>query len=67
MFGSIGTTEIVIVIAVFLMFLGPSQLPKIGRALADTVGEFDGAGNPAADESKAGADEPSLPKKGAHL
>ena len=44
MFGSIGPMEIVVVLAVLLLLFGPSQLPKLGRSLGQTIKEFRGVG-----------------------
>lgn len=43
MFG-LGTIEIGIIAAGLLFLFGPSQLPKLGRSLADTVREIRGVG-----------------------
>ncbi len=39
MFG-IGTTEILVILVVALIVLGPENLPKIARTLGKTLGEF---------------------------
>ena len=39
MFG-IGTTEIVVILVVALLVLGPKKLPEIARSLGKTLGEF---------------------------
>ncbi len=39
MFG-IGTTEIVVILIVALLVLGPKKLPEIARSLGKTLGEF---------------------------
>ncbi len=39
MFG-IGTTEILVILVVALIVLGPENLPKIARTIGKTVGEF---------------------------
>ena len=41
MFG-FGMQEIVIVLAVALLLFGPSQLPKLGRSIGQTIKEFRG-------------------------
>ena len=40
MFGSIGTTEIAVVLLVLLVLFGPKQLPKIGRAWGEGLREL---------------------------
>lgn len=39
MFG-IGTTELVVILIVALLVLGPKKLPEIARSLGKTLGEF---------------------------
>jgi len=39
MFG-IGTTEIVVILVVALLVLGPKKLPEIAKSLGKTLGEF---------------------------
>jgi len=53
MFGAIGMTEILIIFAVLLLLFGPSQLPKLGRSLGQTIKEFRGVGR----ELQAGLDD----------
>ena len=43
MFG-LGVQEIAIVLMVLLILFGPSQLPKLGRSLGQTIKEFRGVG-----------------------
>ena len=38
--GSIGTTELLVVLVVALIVLGPQRLPEAARQLAKTLGEF---------------------------
>jgi len=40
----IGVTEVLIIAAVALLIFGPRQLPRLGRAVADAIREFRGAG-----------------------
>lgn len=40
MFGTIGPMEIAMVVLVLLLIFGPSQLPKLGRSLGQTITEF---------------------------
>ena len=41
MFG-FGIQEIAIVLAIALLLFGPSQLPKLGRSIGQTIKEFRG-------------------------
>lgn len=52
MVGSLGMTELVIILAVALLIFGPSRLPKIGRAIGDTVREWRGIGRAIEEEEK---------------
>lgn len=38
--GRIGTTELLIVLAIVLVIFGPKALPKLGRSLGKTLGSF---------------------------
>ena len=38
--GKIGTTELLIVLAIVLVIFGPKALPKLGRSLGKTLGSF---------------------------
>ena len=38
--GKIGTTELLIVLAIVLVIFGPKALPKLGRYLGKTLGGF---------------------------
>ena len=52
MFGSIGMTEVVMILVVLMVLFGPRQLPKLGRALGDTVSELRGIGRALRDEKE---------------
>ena len=39
MFGKFGTVEILLILAVVLLF-GPTKLPKLGKAIGQTIGNF---------------------------
>ncbi len=40
MFGQLGMTELLVVLGVGLLFFGPRQIPKMGKALGETIREF---------------------------
>ena len=40
MFGSIGGTEILIILVIALVVFGPKRLPDLGRTIGKGLGEF---------------------------
>ena len=40
MFGSIGGTEILIILVIALVVFGPKRLPELGRTIGKGLGEF---------------------------
>ena len=53
---SIGPMELIVVLALALLVLGPQRLPSAGRSLGNGMREFKDAlkpGKPAADEAEA--------------
>ena len=40
MFSRIGLTELIIILVIALLIFGPSALPKIGKSIGKTMGEF---------------------------
>ena len=38
--GKIGTSELLIVLAIVLVIFGPKALPKLGRSMGKTLGSF---------------------------
>lgn len=40
MFGNIGASEIILVLALTLIIFGPKKLPEIGRSFGKTLNEF---------------------------
>lgn len=38
--GKIGSTELLIVLAIVLVIFGPKALPKLGRSMGKTLGSF---------------------------
>lgn len=44
MLGGLGMPELLIIAAIAMLIFGPRQLPKMGRALGETIKEFRGVG-----------------------
>lgn len=40
MFGKIGTTELLLILLIAVVIFGPSKLPKLGKAIGQTIGNF---------------------------
>jgi sec-independent protein translocase protein TatA len=40
MFGSLGLTEILLIVGVVVILFGAKQLPKVGRAMGESIREF---------------------------
>jgi sec-independent protein translocase protein TatA len=40
MFGSLGLPEILVIGVILALLFGPSQLPKLGRSIGETIREF---------------------------
>ena len=40
MFGKFCTVEILLILAVALLIFGPTKLPKLGKAIGQTIGNF---------------------------
>ena len=40
MFGSLGTTELVLILAIVLLIFGVGKLPQLGRGLGQSIREF---------------------------
>lgn len=40
MFGRLGFTELLLIVAVLVLIFGASKLPQLGRAVGDTIREF---------------------------
>ncbi len=45
MFGSLGMTELIIILVIALIIFGPRKLPELGRSLGKSLGEFKRASN----------------------
>ena len=44
MLGGLGMTEILVIAGIAVLIFGPRQLPKLGKALGDTIREVRGIG-----------------------
>ncbi len=40
MFGKIGTMELLLILGIALLIFGPTKLPKLGKAIGQTIGNF---------------------------
>jgi sec-independent protein translocase protein TatA len=40
MFGNLGTTELVLILAIVLLIFGVGKLPQLGRGLGQSIREF---------------------------
>lgn len=56
-----GPLELIIVVVVALLILGPSKLPEVGASLGKSVREFRRA---TSEEPPSGNDVPQLPRDG---
>ena len=64
MFTKIGTTELLLILAVALLILGPTKLPKLGKAIGQTLGNFAGSPPPkrtGTRRNRKTPDRPALP------
>ena len=60
MFSKIGVTELLIILAIALLIFGPKALPKLGKSIGRTIGNFKKGHQEAVDELD---DEEETPKK----
>jgi len=56
MFGALGMPELLIIAAIAVLIFGPRQLPKMGKAIGETIREVRGLGKQIADSHEADAD-----------
>ena len=52
MFGRLGGTEIMVILAVGFLFFGPKKLPEIGKSFGETIREFKKSAKEAENEVK---------------
>ena len=41
----LGTTEILLILGIVLLFFGPSRLPSLGKSIGQAIGQFKGSLN----------------------
>ena len=63
MFGSIGGTELMVIMVIALLVFGPRKLPELGRSLGKGLGEFKRASN---DLRRSLEDEITAEDRGSH-
>lgn len=51
MFGKIGATELVLILAIALVIFGPSKLPQIGKSIGEAFGQFKAHANKITEDS----------------
>ena len=61
--GKIGTTELLVVLAIVLVIFGPKALPKLGRSLGKTLGSFRKGMSDGADDDEDDDEEEVVVKK----
>ena len=52
MFSKIGVTELLIILAIALLIFGPNALPKLGKSIGKTIGNFKKGHQEAGDEEE---------------
>jgi sec-independent protein translocase protein TatA len=52
MFGRLGTSELVLILAIALVIFGPSKLPELGRAIGRGLSEFKSHANKITEDVK---------------
>ena len=61
--GTIGVTELLLILAIVLLIFGPKSLPKLGRSIGRAIENFKkGQREAAGEEDEDGAAEQSTPK-----
>ena len=58
--GSLGTPELLIILVIALLILGPTKLPRLARALGESVREFRKASSGLLEEEKASLERMSV-------
>lgn len=57
MFGRIGATELILILAIALVIFGPSKLPEIGKSIGKAFKEFKAQANKVTEDLKVDTDE----------
>lgn len=57
MFGRIGATELILILAIALVIFGPSKLPEIGKSVGKAIKEFKSQANKVTEDLMVDADE----------
>jgi sec-independent protein translocase protein TatA len=52
MFGRLGVSELILILAIALVVFGPSKLPEIGKSLGKAISEFKGHANKLTEDLK---------------
>ena len=63
MFSKIGVTELLIILAIALLIFGPKALPKLGKSIGKTIGNFKKGHQEAVAEDEEEAEEAPAKKK----
>lgn len=61
MFGSLGTTELIIILIIVLLIFGAGRLPEVFRSLGSGIKEFREASSGDGKEGKKKSDEAATP------
>lgn len=61
MFGSLGTTELIIILVIVLLIFGAGRLPEVFRSLGSGIKEFRDASSGDSKDAKKKNDEPATP------
>ena len=65
MFGSIGGTEILIILLIVLLLFGAKKIPELARGLGQGINEFRKASTDIKKEIDAGMNDSEIPKQDA--
>ena len=57
MLGSLGTTELILILAIVLLIFGVGKLPQLGRGLGQSIREFRSSLSGEGEEEEEGAQE----------
>ena len=57
MFGRLGATELILILAIALIIFGPSKLPEIGKSIGEAFGQFKSHANKVSEDISVEAKE----------